>query len=181
LLSFSRLLIPCSMNKLVKPILVGVGVSILYALIAILLPKSSLIVSSVRSSFFTSGQIFRIILTIIESWNQTNTLSSRIILYSGTVLAGLQAGLVVYWYERQKSVLGIKKSGVGFVVGAVSASCASCGSFIIGSLVGLSASSVFLSYLPYQGLELGVIGILILLWSVITTIKKIRSPIVCEV
>jgi len=169
------------MNKVIKPILAGMVVSVLYSLVAILLPKSSLIISSVRSSFFTFSQIFKIIIAIIESWNQANTPSSRLILYSGTLLAGLQAGLVVYWYQLQKSVLGIKRSGVGFVLGAVSASCASCGSFIIGSLVGLSASSIFLSLLPYQGLELGVLGIIILLWSVIATIKKIHSPMVCDV
>lgn len=169
------------MNKLIKPISIGVAVSVLYALFAILLPKTSLVSSSISSSYFTSSQITKIIIAIISSWNQANTLSSRLILLIGAILAGVQAGLIVYWLQFQKEMLGIKKSGFGFVIGAISASCASCGSFIFGSLVGLSASSIFLSLLPYQGLELSILGILILLWSVLSTIRKIRSPVSCKI
>lgn len=169
------------MNKLIKPILIGFSVGITYALFAILLPKISLISSSISSSYFTSSQITKIIIAIISSWNQANTLSSRLILFIGAILAGVQAGLIVYWFQLQKEMLGIKKSGFGFVIGAISASCASCGSFILGSLVGLSASSVLLSFLPYQGLEIGIFGLIILLWSVLSTIRKIRSPVSCNI
>lgn len=157
----------------------GVVVGVIYGLVAIMLPKTSLLVGMIASPDFGVREILETVWAIIASWYSVNIVFARLILVLGVGLAGLQGGLLTYWYYRQRRIEGVGKSSLGMMIGAVGASCASCGSFILGSLLGLTASGVVLSYLPYGGLELGMMGILILVWSVMATINKIRSPLAC--
>ena len=57
----------------------------------------------------------------------------------------------------------------------IASHCASCGAALFGSFISLA----FLSYLPFGGLEVGVISILVLTYTNYDLIKKINNPYVC--
>jgi hypothetical protein len=76
--------------------------------------------------------------------------------------------------EMGVSLLGVATSLLG--VG-----CASCGSVVLTSLIGLSSASTVLGILPFRGQEFGFLGIAILLMAIIYTMKKINQPFLCKV
>ncbi|MCG2691587.1 hypothetical protein L6272_02025, partial [Microgenomates group bacterium] len=88
---------------------------------------------------------------------------------------GLQGGMTVYRYLWAKSLANSGKSCTAMLAGSLGAGCVACGSFILGSLLGLSSANIILSYLPYEGLEFGILGIGILLVMVIYTYRQLRS------
>lgn len=160
--------------------LFGLITAATYVLLAILIPKTRLLLGIALSSDISIQDFTKITIAVIGAWYETSTFAARVLLFTGATLAGIQGGLMTYWFLRQKSLIGAGKSSVGMFLGTITAGCASCGSFILGSLVGLGTSNLILSYLPYEGLEFGILGLGILLGTVIITFKKIRLLIKCE-
>jgi len=98
------------------------------------------------------------------------------------VLSGLNMAMLLY-YLRRKIILE-KNAGtgvVGIVVGLMGVGCVSCGSVILSSVIGFAATARIIGVLPFGGLEFGVVGILLLLFSIIQLSKKIINPAVCRI
>ena len=87
-------------------------------------------------------------------------------------LAGILFSMLLYQYDlynkfENKGVLGFIGSGiVAFGVG-----CPTCGAFLFG-IIGMPLA---LMYFPFRGLEIQVLGIFILLFSVWITSKSVHS------
>ena len=73
------------------------------------------------------------------------------------------------------------KGVIGIIVGFLGVGCASCGSLILSSIFGLSVTASFIGFLPFKGLELGILGIVILLISIYLVAKKIQDPLMCKI
>ncbi len=69
----------------------------------------------------------------------------------------------------------VKKLGFGMTLAMLATHCASCGAALFGGIISLS----FLSYLPFAGYEIGVLGIMILIYTSYDIIKKLNNPYVC--
>jgi hypothetical protein len=95
-------------------------------------------------------------------------------------LAGLQFSLMIYYLRRttelQKS-MGV--SALGVAASMLGVGCASCGSVVLTSFIGLGSTVIVLRALPFNGQEFGFIGIAILLYSINFTVNKINKPLVC--
>src|SRR3989344_4842906 len=59
--------------------------------------------------------------------------------------------------------------------------CSACGSLILSSLIGLTATTAVIDWLPLEGLEFGLLGIFILLLAIYLTAYKISAPNDCKV
>ena len=153
----------------------GLATAIVFILLAILVPKINLVAGAVLAPEINSREVIKIMEVIISSWYGLNSVWARWLLGIGTVLAGLQGGMTVYRYLWVKSLANSGKSCAALVAGSLGAGCVACGSFILGSLVGLSSANIILSYLPYEGLEFGILGIGILLAMVLITWAKIKK------
>lgn len=135
----------------------------------------------------TNSFLERIIFTISASitsvpLNLTNQAIIFIIIIA--ILAGINTALVVYYLRRRASVL--KGSSVGFL-GMVSAvlgiGCASCGSVILSSFIGLSASSAVISFLPLKGIEFNLLAVALLTYSIFLISQKLlpKNLLTCKV
>jgi len=86
---------------------------------------------------------------------------------------------------RFKKQLAFKReTGLGFSAIAVSflgLGCSACGSLILSSLIGLTATTAVIDWLPLEGLEFGLLGIFILLLAIYLTAYKISAPNDCKV
>ena len=76
-------------------------------------------------------------------------------------------------------LLMIILSGIGLFLGAFAPGCAACG---VGLAAALGLGAGFLSFLPYKGLELSIIAIIILGYAIIKTTNsmytcKIKKPL----
>jgi len=70
---------------------------------------------------------------------------------------------------------------VGVTASMLGVGCASCGSVVLTSLIGFGSATVIVGSLPFRGQEFGFIGIVILMFAISFTLKKINQPYVCAI
>jgi hypothetical protein len=70
-------------------------------------------------------------------------------------------------------------SGVGLLFAFLGIGCAACGTAFLSVLLSFFGFSAMLSVLPYQGQEIGYVGIIFLCIATYTLAKKVTAPNVC--
>ena len=122
----------------------------------------------------------KILLSSFEVLLTNYDTKGQILIISLSLMVGINITLQIYYFY-QRSVLQKTVGGslFGLVVGFLGVGCASCGSILITSIFGLSASASFLGFLPFGGLELGGLGLAVLIFSSYLVAKKIKSPLIC--
>jgi len=150
-------------------------------IIAAWLPNFGLIGDTITNNSLSLGNKLSILVALAGSINTNFNSISRTMIIVSAILGGVQVSLVLY-YLRHKVLAG-KEAGMG-IVGIVSSllgvGCASCGSVVITSVIGLGATSSVIAMLPWHGVEFAVVGLLIILFSVIMTAKKLYETQFCE-
>lgn len=160
-------------------IMLGVAGGAAYLLMALTIQKWTLIAGVLISSDFTLREALIIWLTVAKSWHITSSGLERGLIVTGSGLAGLQMGLISYLLLTRRKFTQAGKAGTGMVLAGFASGCASCGSLLLGTVLGLTGSGVVLAYLPLAGLEFGILGLGILVWSTYMTWRKVRTPIAC--
>ncbi|MBV9159711.1 MAG: hypothetical protein JO019_03910 [Candidatus Kaiserbacteria bacterium] len=101
-----------------------------------------------------------------------------------SLLIGINVALLLFYYRAYRAAPGIA-SVSGGIAGTLAAlfgfACVACGSiFFTGLLATIGGTSV-IAFLPYQGQEIGVIGIALLLISAYSFVRAINKPPVCPI
>jgi hypothetical protein len=92
-----------------------------------------------------------------------------------SLLSGIVLSLSLFLLKRQLSYsAGIGLSGI--ITSILTPACSSCAL----GLAGILGIGGFLSVLPFKGMELGVVGIVLLLISIVYLSKKI-TMIICKI
>ncbi|MAZ40863.1 hypothetical protein CL654_02000 [bacterium] len=116
------------------------------------------------------------------------SLSTNFTLVSATytiliaILFGINIAMLVYYVQRRKGSLRGKgaTAGVGgLVAGVFGIGCAACGTFLLSVVLALIGAGGLLAFLPLGGEEFGILGVVLLLYSVYWTAQKIDEPLVC--
>ncbi len=132
--------------------------------------------------------LFDSVPTIYDFFNAYTKLAFFILLAT-LIISSFNISLLIEYFRLQKNALDLnsrvdnkniknhsgKKMGASMTLAYVASHCASCGAVLFGGLI----SASFLAYLPFGGAELGVIGILIMLYVSYDIIKKLNNPYVC--
>ena len=124
--------------------------------------------------------LFDSVPTIYDFFNSYTKKSFYILLIT-LIISSFNISLLIEYFRLQKNANkniknhSGKKMGVAMTLAYVASHCASCGAVLFGGLI----SASFLAYLPFGGAELGVIGILIMLYVSYDIIKKLNNPYVC--
>lgn len=150
-------------------------------LFSIWLPNLSFVGEIIGSQFFTIGQKVSILFSSLGAFETNLRPFGRIALVATSLLFGLNVSLFSFYIKQRARIE--KEAGMslgGIVLGMLGVGCASCGSFILTSILGASATIAFLGFLPFRGQEFAVLGIVILGLSVVLIAKKIKEPLVCK-
>ena len=129
----------------------------------------------------TVGQKLSFLFGFLQSLSTTFTLANATFTVIIALLFGINVSLIVYYLSRASKVNmnggdSILRIG-GLFIGMLGMGCASCGALILTPILGTAAAG-YIATLPFQGNELAIIGIVILLWSTYSLIKKIHNPYV---
>lgn len=111
----------------------------------------------------------------------TFTAGTLILATLGSLLGGINLSLA-YTYVKMRGETIVKSglySGVGLIIAFLGIGCAACGTAFLSVLLGFFGFSAMLNLLPYQGLEIGYIGLIILCIATYTLSKKVTAPNVC--
>ena len=144
------------------------------------LPLLGNIISSSAFSFLDKVTLFVKFLGGIAT-NVTPFSAALIIVMS--VLFGLNASLILYYLVKRRDIP--KKEGVGaagaFASGLLGVGCASCGSFLLGSILASFGASGLITVLPLRGEEFSILAIVLLGLSIDWISKSIQSSRVCGI
>lgn len=104
----------------------------------------------------------------IYMWTYISTTIATVVLF------GLNVALALYLYRRTKRLTMKDQSGtvVGGTVGAFAAACPVCGAFLL-SLIGVTGG---LATLPFNGLELKVGSLALIILSLWFIARRIKHP-----
>jgi len=116
-------------------------------------------------SLFTNIDTFNLVLLTIGGW-----------------LTGVQTSLMVAQIGEKMKMGKVAGLGiVGMIGSLLGVGCSACGSIILTSVFGVSGAAVIFGYLPFKGVELGIVGIGILLLSIGITAKKLSEVGECQI
>ena len=150
---------------------------------AIWLPNWRLIFTVLMSpsvSFIEAiGVIFGLFLSIGTNFTVVSASYTIII----AILFGVNIALLIYYISTRRGILRGKDGiyGVGGLVsGIFGIGCASCGTFILTSVLALVGAGGIVTFLPLGGEEFGILGVILIGYATYWTVKKIEEPMVCE-
>ena len=111
----------------------------------------------------------------------TFTAGTLILATLGSLVGGINLSLA-YTYIRIRGDMILKSglySGMGLILAFLGIGCAACGTAFVSVILGFFGFSTMLNLLPYQGQEIGYIGLLILCMATYALAKKVTAPNVC--
>lgn len=125
----------------------------------------------------------RISFAFFSLFDITSTFSSGAILLSvlGSFVGGVNISLA-YTYIRLRGEVILHSGlyhGIGLFLAFLGIGCAACGTALLSVILGFFGFSAMLSVLPYQGEEIGYIGLLFLCIATYSLSQKVSAPNVC--
>ena len=165
-------------------IILSVGVTLTVFTFAVLLPNFLLLSQILPSQNIGFGNKVSLIFSLFESIQTNFTAVSATYTILIAILFGMNVSLLAYSIRKQKAAVKTTNSGAGIgglVSGIFGIGCASCGTFILAWALGLVSAAGIISFLPLGGEEFGILGVILLVYSVVITANKIGVPQVCEI
>lgn len=125
----------------------------------------------------------RIMLSLATLFDITSTFTTSTLILAtlGSFLGGINLSLA-YTYMRLRGEVIIKSglySGTGLFLAFLGIGCAACGTAFLSVILGFFGFSAMLNLLPYQGQEIGYIGLIILVMATYVLAQKVNTPNVC--
>lgn len=100
------------------------------------------------------------------------------------ILFGINIAMLVYYVKKRKALFRGRDSAAGMgglVAGIFGIGCAACGTFLLSVILTFLGAGGLIALLPLGGEEFGILGVLLLLYSVYWIAKKIEEPQICSV
>ena len=172
---FNAILINNMLEKYLKSRLFYIRFVVLvvvFSHIILLTRNYSFFLESIRLDFgfwYAYSQLFDI--------KNTFNISGGIVALLMIVISSINLSLLWQYIKLRNKVLETSNSflGIGTLLAMIGTYCISCTAALFGGVV----STSIVSYLPFAGLEIGGIGIMILLYSTYLIAKKLNNPYTC--
>lgn len=167
-----------------KYILLALGVMFLVFTLSIWLPNWRLVVEVVSSSQIPLLNKLSILTGLLGSIKTNFTLVSAGYTIAIAVLFGIEISLLTYYIKSRRNLFikgGVATGFGGLVSGVFGIGCASCGTFLLTSIFVLFGAGWIITLLPLRGEEFGILGVLLLMYSIYIISRKMQKPIVCKV
>ncbi|MDX1607908.1 MAG: hypothetical protein R3251_01735 [Candidatus Spechtbacterales bacterium] len=150
--------------------------------ISIWMPNLPFIVDIISSETASATHKLNILLSLLGGIATNFTFWGAVFIIFISVLVGINISFSVYYFKQRLSFQ--RASGVsliGMLVGLLGVGCASCGSVVLASIIGLGATASLVGFLPLNGQEINIVAVIILMFSLYITAKKAYDPLICEV
>jgi len=121
----------------------------------------------------------KVILLLYYAWFKNNLIHTIIIFITISLLVGITFSLVIFKINAKKKFKGtLPKSGsAGIILGILVPACLPCGIGLL-SILGFASA---LTFLPFKGLEVGLISVVLLSYSLISIGSDIGECKSCQV
>ena len=156
--------------------------SFIIFLINLWLPNKELYKLIITSDNFDLLVRFKLFISTFGLINSSFTLASKSIVIILSILGGINISMFIFYLKTRITLE--KSSGLGLlgiISGLLGVGCASCGSVVLSTLIGVSLTTGIVDFLPLNGLEFGILGMIIVILSIYLLSKKILNPLICKV
>ncbi|MBT3865784.1 hypothetical protein HOF78_01630 [Candidatus Woesearchaeota archaeon] len=159
-----------------KYFLITISIAFIFFSLSILSKNFKLMLTLLTKT--SPPEYFSLILGLYKEGITGGLLHATAILILISILLGVTISLIIFKIKSNGVVKGnISKSGtVGAVIGVAAPVCVPCG---IGLLSVLGLGSV-VAFLPFQGIELGILSIILLSYAIITLGSSIKECSSCQ-
>lgn len=156
------------------------GSSLFFFLIVVLTEKEAAL-GSVITQDFTAWQKLTLLLTYIFDLRSSFSIGALILIIVGSILGGVNLALAYTYFKTHSQAVARSGlfSGAGFFFALLGVGCAACGTALLSTILGFLGLSFVLGFLPYQGLEIGYLGLFILGLATLSLSKKVVGPKIC--
>lgn len=161
------------------------GIAILVFTGAVWVPNTALILAVLGAS---SSPVDTIVFlgTLYASIGTNFTVLSATFTIMISALFGVQVALIVFYIAKARAnSTQLRGAGTaslgGLISGALGIGCAACGTFVLTTVLTVFGAGGLLAFFPLGGSEFGIIGVVLLLYSIRVTLKKIDAPFVCPI
>jgi hypothetical protein len=164
-------------------IILALTVSTFVLMVAILLPNSTLLTLLWTSDSVSILGKLSVTLSLLGSLTTNFSALSALTTVTISILVGVNISSMTYLYQRQKHLLSsgsVTTTSVGALFGMFSVGCAACGSIILTSFLGIVGGIGALTFLPFRGQEIGILGVLILGYTTFLLVRTITKPLTCD-
>lgn len=162
--------------------LIAFSVALIIILITVLLSQFRFIISVLDSSFFDTPTKLKAIVSSFGAFQTNLMIEDQIFTVIIAILSGITMAMVVYYFKYRFSVhAAAGTSFLGVVVGLLGVGCSACGSVVVSTIFGVGATGIFLGVFPFEGTEISVLSVVILLGSLYVIARKIASPKMCDI
>ncbi|HCC06138.1 TPA: hypothetical protein DEP94_02150 [Candidatus Nomurabacteria bacterium] len=123
----------------------------------------------------------KLFLSTLFDVSNTFSVNSLILSILGSLLGGINISLA-FIYMKTRGEIIIRSglySGIGLFLAFIGIGCAACGTALIAVLLSFLGLSAMLHALPYQGQEIGYIGIIFLCMATYSLAVKVSAPTTC--
>ncbi len=153
---------------------------------SVLIANAQLLFTILSSSSVPIMQKIKFFVGMYNSITTNFTVVSASYTIAIAVLFGCNIALLVYYIKKRKvgpkSYTSTSISSIsGVVSGIFGIGCAACGSVILTAVLSLFGAGSLVTLLPFGGEEFGFIAIGLLLYSIVSLIRKINEPAVCTI
>ncbi len=165
-------------------VLIALATSAIVFAFAVWLPNISLIVEVMGHSGVSFSQKLGLPISLLGSITTNFTPLSASYTITIAVLFGINLAMIVYFLRRR--ITDVKQSGIttgffGITSGMVGMGCAACGSLLLTSIFSIFGASWILTFLPLNGGEFGILGVILLAISLSMMAKQIQNPAICKI
>ena len=147
------------------------------------LPNWKLVAALMPSELATATEKASLLLSLYGSIQTNFTVVSASYTIAIAVLFGMNVALFIHYIRTRQGRISSSSSAIGLgglVSGFFGVGCAACGTFILTAALGLIGGVGLISILPLGGEEFGILGVLLLGYSMYAITKKIQEPLVCN-
>ncbi len=156
--------------------------TVVFLFFEIWLAHYSLLQFTFRNSVFTWQDKMQVLWSAVEMFFTIFPRNAQLFAMLTALLVGLNITMLIYYLRRQIRTLSAAGSSIaGIAVSILGVGCSACGSVILSSLIGFTAATQVLTFLPLQGKEFSLLAIGILVVSTYWIIHKIMTPGVCRI
>ncbi len=174
-------------QALIKPQYALLAVVVFWIVISIslLFPNRGLLLQIVSNDTLATLDKLQFVGAFYGAIGTNFTVFSAIYTITIAVLFAINTVLLVYYIKRQKTMFKNMPPMFGTGIGGLTAGflgigCATCGTFVLTTILSIVGAGALLTLLPLGGQEFGLLGIGLLTYSIYAIAKKMNAPMVCK-